>query len=95
MTAPDTARFKQAGVLPDGADQQRICNGGSCVAGGKIKGGRRVRPAGWPAERGYRWPEEGEPAPGAGENHAAWPKGPRTGFRWFDEIDKRHVYRMT
>ena len=34
-------------------------------------GRRRVRPAGWPAERGYRWPE-GEPAPGrAGENHAA------------------------
>ena len=72
-TRDTIARFKQAGVLPDMVQIGNEINGGILWPEGKSWGAgrRRVRPAGWPAERGYRWPE-GEPAPGrAGENHAA------------------------
>lgn len=72
-TRDTIARFKQAGVLPDMVQIGNEINGGILWPEGKSwgQGGGEFRPAGWPAERGYRWPE-GEPAPGrAGENHAA------------------------
>ncbi len=55
-TRDTIARFKQAGVLPDTWCRSATkSTAASCGRKEKLGAGRRrVRPAGWPAERGYR-----------------------------------------
>ena len=92
-TRDTIARFKQAGVLPDMVQIGNEINGGILWPEELGSGAARVRPAGWPAERGYRWPE-GEPAPGEQVKimlHLAEGTGTIPSAGGLMRIDKRHV----
>ncbi|UMX80198.1 hypothetical protein MJ575_07165 [Klebsiella pneumoniae] len=55
-TRDTIARFKQAGVLPIWCRSATKSTAASCGRKGSSRGGGEFGPAGWPAERGYRWP---------------------------------------